>query len=206
MRAPSLVMCCWPGLPRLWLLGDWSALVIAVSFGGVLNLLLVSAFVRTDWLPFPANELVWIAVGGLWLVSAIRAYRKLPDLCKPATAADDRGLFLQAQNEYLQGHWFEAESALREMLRVTPGDFDARLLLATLFRRTRRYDEALSELGRVAQQDGAEKWHWEIATERRLVHESCKSLDNETAVNDTAVNDAADKKRSENKARELPGT
>lgn len=186
MRAPSFVMCCWPGLPRLWLLGDWSALAIAVACGGVFNLLLVSAFVRTDWLPFPANVVVWVALGGVWLVSMIRACRKLPDLSKPVTAVDDRGLFLQAQNEYLQGHWFEAESLLSEMLRVAPGDFDARLMLATLYRHTKRYDEAMKELERMALRDGAEKWQWEIAAERRLLREIRESAKNQELENHQA--------------------
>ena len=66
MRASPIVMCCWPGLPRLWLCGDWFSLLVALAFGVVLNLLLVSAWVRPDWLPWPANGLAWLLVGGFW--------------------------------------------------------------------------------------------------------------------------------------------
>jgi tetratricopeptide (TPR) repeat protein len=178
MRASPVVMCCWPGLPKLWLSGDWSALVVAVAFGGVLNLLLVFSLARPAWLPAAAGTLAWMTLGGLWLVSTVRAYRKWPNLCLPAASADNRGLFLQAQGEYLQGHWYEAESLLRELLRLSHRDCDARLMLATLYRHTNRYNEAVAELGRMEQLDGAEKWLWEIAAERRLVRKKCEFGEN----------------------------
>ena len=169
MRASPIVMCCWPGLPRLWLCGDWFSLLVALAFGGVLNLLLVSACVRPAWLPWPANGLAWLSVGGFWFVSAVRAHRNCPELCQTLRVADDRGLFLKAQGEYLQSHWFEAESVLNQLLRQSRRDIEARLMLATVYRHTRRYDEAIAELGVIEQFDGAEKWHSEIAAERRLV-------------------------------------
>ncbi len=169
MRASPIVTCCWPGLPRLWLCGDWFSLLVAIAFGGVLNLLLVSACMRPDWLPWPANLLAWLSVGGFWIVSAARAHRNLPELYKPLHVADDRGLFLKAQSEYLQGHWFEAENALNQLLRQSRRDIDARLMLATMYRHTRRYEAATAELGLIEQIEGAEKWQSEIASERRLV-------------------------------------
>lgn len=169
MRASPIVMCCWPGLPRLWLCGDWFSLLVALAFGVVLNLLLVSACVCPDWLPWPANGLAWLLVGGFWFVSAVRAHRNCPELTQPLRVADDRGLFLQAQNEYLQCHWFEAESALNKLLSLSCRDIDARLMLATVYRHTKRYQEAITELRSIEQFDGAEKWHSEIKAERQLV-------------------------------------
>ena len=46
--------------------------------------------------------------------------------------------------EYLRGNWLEAESLLQRLIRESARDFDVHLLLATLYRRTRRYDEASS--------------------------------------------------------------
>lgn len=169
MRASPIVMCCWPGLPRLWLCGDGFSLSIALAFGGVLNLLLVSVCIRPDWLLWPANLLVWVLVGGFWFVSAARAYRNWPELIRPSRLADDRGLFLKAQSEYLQCHWFEAENALSELVRHSHNDVDARLMLATLYRHTKRFDAATSQLGEIEQFEGAEKWQSEIATERQLI-------------------------------------
>ena len=169
MRASPIVMCCWPGLPRLWLCGDWFALAIALGFGGVLNLLLVSVCARPEWLPWPLPILTWGAVGGFWMVSAARAYRQWPQLHKPLHVADDRGLFLQAQSEYLQGHWFEAETVLNDLVRHSHRDVEARLLLATLYRHTERFDAAIRELNEIDRLDGSAKWQSEIAAERRFV-------------------------------------
>src|SRR5687767_4344679 len=106
MRASPLVMCCWPGLPRLWFAGDRSGLLMALAFGAVLNLLLVSSLARPSLLPSPIGGVMWVLIAGLWLLSTIRECRNWPNLCKPVKIADDRGLFLQAQREYLQRHWF----------------------------------------------------------------------------------------------------
>jgi hypothetical protein len=167
MRTPPL-LCCWPGLPRLWVQGDVTAVLLAVAFGGVLNLLLVSNVLWPDLLPAPGRTLAWLFLAGWWLFSAIRAYGSRAHLDIPVIA-DSRGLFIQAQGEYLKGHWFEAESLLQQLLRSARRDLDAHLMLATLCRRTRRYDEACARLDLIDQFEGAEKWRWEIETERRLL-------------------------------------
>ena len=93
------------------------------------------------------------------------ACRSLPDLRDPPRV-DDRGLFIQAQAEYLKGHWFEAETLLRRILRHCSRDADALLMLATLYRRTKRWDEARRQLDRLDRLDGSRKWRLEIAQER----------------------------------------
>jgi hypothetical protein len=170
MRASPLVLCCWPGLPRLWVQGDLSAVLLATAFGGVLNLLLVSNVLWPELIPEPGRSLAWLFLVGWWLFSAIRAYCSLGQLDAPAIA-DSRGLFIQAQGEYLKGHWFEAESLLQQLLRSARRDLDAHLMLATLCRRTRRYDEAEARLDLIDQFEGAEKWRWEIEAERRLLRQ-----------------------------------
>jgi hypothetical protein len=170
MRTSPWVLCCWPGLLRLWVQGDGIAVLVALTFGGVLNLLLVSSVLWPELLPGSGRTLAWLFLAGWWLFSAIRAYCALGHLDTPAIG-DSRGLFIQAQGEYLKGHWFEAESLLQQLLRTTRRDIDAHLMLATLCRRTRRYDEALARLDLMDQFDGAEKWRWEIETERRLLRQ-----------------------------------
>ena len=168
MFASPYMMCLWPGLPRLWLRGDWSALVIAVAFGGVLNLVLASSFVWPELLPPSLNVIAWIIVGIVWSGSAVLGYRSLPDLREPPPV-DDQGLFIQAQAEYLKGHWFEAETILRKLLRNCHRDADAQLMLATLYRHTRRFDEAAKQLDRIDRLDEAVKWRWEIEKERAML-------------------------------------
>lgn len=181
MRGMPPVICCWPGLPKLWLRGDGASLAMAVAFGAALNGLLVSWLLRPAWLPASISVAAWMVFGGVWLWATLRECRQLPSLLAPVSAADHRGLFLQAQGEYLQGHWFEAESVLSELLRHTPRDVDARLLLATLYRRTKRYAEALTELKRLEQFDQAVKWQAEIVTERRLANERWQTRESNSA-------------------------
>lgn len=165
MHSSPYIICLWPGLPRLWIRGDWAALATAVAFGAALNLVLVSSFVWTELLPPSFNLIGWLILGTVWLASVFQACRSLPHLREPPRV-DDRGLFIQAQAEYLRGHWFEAETLLRQLLRYCSRDVDVLLMLATLYRRTRRYDEAAKQLDRLDRLDEACKWRWEIAQER----------------------------------------
>jgi thioredoxin-like negative regulator of GroEL len=81
------------------------------------------------------------------------------------------GLFRQAQVEYLSGNWFDAERLLTQLLGADESDADVRLMLATLYRRVRRWDAARSELALVATYDQLGKWQLEVSRERILLHQ-----------------------------------
>jgi len=72
---------------------------------------------------------------------------------------------VKAQGEYLRGDWYGTERILQKLLRGEPHDIEARLLLATLFRRTQRFDEARSELRRIQKTKVAERWQAELVRE-----------------------------------------
>lgn len=167
MRALLVATCFWPGLPRLWCRGEWSSLAAAVAFSGALNLVLLASFVWPELLPSSLVVAGWLLVLTTCLISALRAYRQWPELLC-AAGVDERGLFIRAQGEYLKGHWYEAECLLQQLLSRSPHDVDAGLMLATLYRHTRRYDEALAWLGRLDRLEAAERWQWEIERERQL--------------------------------------
>jgi thioredoxin-like negative regulator of GroEL len=80
--------------------------------------------------------------------------------------------FEEAQEHYLKGNWFEAERVLGILLRRNTRDLEARLMLATLYRHTRRFDEAARQLDSLGRCEGAEKWEWEICRERELLAEA----------------------------------
>jgi predicted Zn-dependent protease len=77
--------------------------------------------------------------------------------------------FDQALDGYLKGNWIEAERLLGGLLRRDDRDVDARLMLATLLRHTRRFDEATRELNRLVRLEGAQKWALEIRREGELL-------------------------------------
>jgi len=159
-------------------------LAAAVAFGGALNLVLVSSFVWPELLPSSLVLAGWLLVSAAGAISGWRAYRDLPEI-GGAARVDDRGLFIRAQGEYLKGHWYEAESSLQALLSRSPHDVDAGLMLATLYRHTRRFDEALAWLQRLERMEAAERWQWEIARERQLNEDAAHSTAAEVPTAET---------------------
>jgi hypothetical protein len=153
----------------VWWCGDWRALLLAVAFGLVVNLWLVARFLWPELLDRSLVTVGGLATAGFWLASVCYGFRTLRELRGPTDECGPGDLFLQAQREYLNRHWFEAENLLLRWLRKHDRDVDAHLLLATLYRHTRRIEEAQERLTRLERLDGAAKWAWELAQERKLL-------------------------------------
>ena len=116
-------------------------------------------------------------------------------------AAADK-LFVEAQTEYLQGHWFEAESLLERLLRIHPSDVEGRLLLATLYRHTDRVVEACDSLNELEQVKGVERWQLELISERRLLEDlvADEEVDGEeNPQNETSHDEAAQNGGTQNR-------
>ncbi len=161
----------WPALPQIWRRGAWSDLARAVGFGVALNLTLLASVIWVELWPDAARRLAWWAIGVIWVISALYSVywnRRWSD----SSCERDGGLFAEALEEYLRANWFEAERLLRRLLAVNARDCDARLMLATLLRHTRRFDEAREALGCLSRYDGAGKWELEITRELELLDEA----------------------------------
>lgn len=180
------ILCCWPGLPGLWYRGRWSSLFLAVTFAILLNLTIIASFVWTGIFQDDAFPVIaWPVLLLTWFGSAMIARKNLPDVMSltkedPILLADEESealndtLFIEARREYLKGHWNEAQGILQRQLKQFPRDIESRLLLATLFRHTRQFDDAVIQLKQIEKFDPAINWKNEIARERellRLVHE-----------------------------------
>lgn len=176
-------MAFWPGLAGIWLRGKWFALVGAAAFALVLNMALLTTFVwprllsrdLPGWaLPLAAWVLVlWFWIAGRQGTARILAEEAAKSL-QPDAQSDD--VLSGAQNEYLKGHWMEAQAILTKLLSRRPGDAEARLLLASVYRRSGRLDAANEQLSLMAAVPGAAVWHEEIAREmRRLAMEDGES-------------------------------
>jgi hypothetical protein len=172
MLAPHTWTILWPGLSRLWLRGDIAGLGIACMFAAMLNGLLITTFlwpriIGTGDAVVVFNIVGWFVVLCFWGASAWTAWRIMPQLRPNVDTHGDDALLLRAQTEYLRGHWYEAEKLLAQMLRASPRDADAHLLMASLYRHTRRYDEARKALAWLEHLEGGAKWRFEIGEERR---------------------------------------
>ena len=164
----------WPGLAPLWFRGSGRGLAVAVAFGGLLNFALISTFVWPQFLsrglaPWVVPAAAWVLVLWFWTVAARSAARFLAQETARQAPPDEKSnrLLVQAQTEYLKGHLSQAESLLQELLADFPGDCEARLLLATLCRRSGRSSDARKHLAQLLELPQAQAWRMEIETEQR---------------------------------------
>lgn len=169
MRALRLITCLWPGLAALWWRGSALGLLAAASFAALFNVVFVATFIWPELFGPMVPTVGWFAVAVIWLIAALRSRRTLPVDSEVALASDEVDLFVQAQAEYLRGHWLEAEKLLIERLSNAPGDAESILLLATLYRHRRRQEQADEQLARLERLDAGLHWRWEVRRERRLL-------------------------------------
>jgi len=189
VQAMPYMTCLWPGLPQLWWRGDLRALLAALAFAAAVNAILVVTFIWPEMVPSRLLTFGQLAVSAVWLVSVAHSFRALRRIRQPISATTETW-FRQAQEEYLQGHWFEAESLLKKVIRDQARDVDAHLMLAGVYRKSDRHDEAILVLNRLQKLDGATKWALEIRRERQQWAEAKKL--SEATTEQTEENDATD--------------
>jgi hypothetical protein len=160
--------CLWPGLSRLWLRGEAAGLVTATAFAGLLDLVLAASFIWPELLPSRWLLFGWLLLASSWCLSTWNSFRRFSEFYGELGDRGRQDLFIQAQTEYLRGHWCEAESLLQRLVR-DGRDVEARLMLASLFRHTKRWEDARRQLKSLERLDGAEKWRLEVERERRLL-------------------------------------
>jgi hypothetical protein len=167
----SWITCLWPGLPRLWYLGDLSSLLVAVTFAALLNLALWASFVRYDTVSSAWRIWAWVSLAGFWAFGLWQGGRQYATPDDDAASHNQQDLFIRAQSQYLRGHWAEAQMSLEQLIRRDPGDVEAQLLLASVFRRSRRIDLSRRQLRQVLDCPGAGKWRFEIGREFAAIEE-----------------------------------
>src|SRR5690554_650972 len=125
----SWMTCLWPGLPRLWWRGQAAGLFTAAAFALWLNCSLAATFIAPDRFSTFARMANWAGLLVFWGVCVRRGAGRLSHFyCGDGQHNEE--LFQRAQEEYLKGHWFEAESLLLRLVRDDPADVEGRLLLA----------------------------------------------------------------------------
>jgi hypothetical protein len=165
VRLPGVWMLAWPGMPRLWMAGQWRGLATAFLFSVMLNAALLATFDSLGRVSRLEMGVLWAACGLFWLVSARNSHRWRTGLARLPKKEECDRRFAAAQEAYLKGHWPEAESQLRPLLEMRPDDIESRLLLATLLRRMGRLTDARSQLEEFARRSGSEHWSLEFHRE-----------------------------------------
>jgi tetratricopeptide (TPR) repeat protein len=171
----SWITCLWPGLPRLWYLGDLSSLAVAVAFAALLNLVLWASFVRYDTVSAAWRLSAWVSLIVFWVYGLWQGGRQTWAAAGDTDGQDDQDLFIRAQSQYLRGHWVEAQQLLEQLIRREPGDVEAQLLLASVYRRSHRIDLSRRQLRQVLDCPGAGKWRFEIGREIASLENSSAS-------------------------------
>lgn len=171
-RLASWMSYLWPGFSRLWYEGHVPSLGMALAFATVLNTVVLASFVHFggQWASWRGYG--WAVVAAFWMVGVWQAVRA-PGSSSGAhpEAHQQQDLLIQAQGEYLKGHWVEAQTLLEQLLRRDSEDIEARLLLASVFRRSRRIELSRSQLRRLYERQEAARWRFEIERELDLLAE-----------------------------------
>lgn len=193
MNVSDLLLCCWPGLPKLWLRGTFSSLIPAVLFAMTLNLAFISTFLWTDWASFVGPSLLWPIVVLFWLVGGYVGFQQLPKLVvipedvQPTGNEPDH--LVSAQIAYLRGHYEEAEILVKRQLVRHPDDIPAGLFLGTLYRHRGQLIKARRQLSSLNKWDTAIRWQFEIDRELDQIEEQLteeESLESGVEAPDTS--------------------
>jgi hypothetical protein len=130
----------------------------------------------------------WLVVAVFWGLGVWRGLRDRTVENTSVRAPDQQDLFIRAQTEYLRGHWLEAQQVLEHLLRGHPRDVESHLLLASVYRRSRRIDLSHRQLQRAQGLEGAHRWQLELARERRILKVIAQA---------TGIDEAADSSKTE---------
>jgi len=148
------------GPSTVWSCGSWSGLAVAVGAAILLNVLLLVSF---GWTELVGNELritLWAGLGVSWTAAAVWSLRWSRKRAEQRSVDPERDRFGEALDHYLSGDYYQTEQILEGLLRQDIRDVDARLMLATLLRHTRRFDEATRQLDTLARLEGAGSGNW----------------------------------------------
>ena len=170
MKNCASILCFfWPGSKGVLRYGLWDQLGLALFFGLLCNATFFLCFFWEDFLSNFAKLTLGGALLFAWLALNCVASSKLKKYERTRTADGKSEAFLEAQTHYLRGNWFETETCLKAMLKINPYDAEALLLLATLYRRLKRFAEAKRNLTALEKLDAADYWIYEIALEKNAL-------------------------------------
>ena len=172
------MLCLWPGLIKLWRLGEWSSLLTALVFGFLLNVAIASTFLWPEWFDKPFVIFQWIVVGLIWCFCFWQSsqFNNDEEEIQQLKNTKTNPLFIEAQFEYLNLRFSKCVSLLRQILKRNPRDLEARLLLATTFRRQAKFDESEQELQRLEGIDQSVLWKDEIEKEWELIERDRREI------------------------------
>lgn len=165
-------MCMWPGLSPAWNSGSFRGLCISLLFVFCLQLAWVSTFVWPAILSAWETRLLWWSIAFAILGSLVYQGWRLGQQHGDRFRGCSDLVLGQAQALYLQGSFFEAEELLLPHVSQGEWDVEAALWLASIYRRTGRYEAAIHVLETTESLERSGLWASEIAEEHRKIRET----------------------------------
>lgn len=172
MRQPNPIFLLWPGLSGLIRYGRAGFLIIALGFASIADTVLFCTCFWTEWLETASKFYLLAGLILTWGVLSAAAAR-LSLYFDRQIAYDLTGdRFLRLLDDYLAGHWAEAERIAEILLKRNRRDPETLLLLATLRRHTGDLLRAAETLERLERLQEADRWRFEIAAEKAALQEA----------------------------------
>jgi hypothetical protein len=162
----------WPGLPQICFHGSWSGLGLAIGAAAALSVLLLVSFGWTELIGVNLRNILWVALASAWIAAVVWSSKECRRQEIAGRLPSEGDAFGQAIDAYLKGDAYQTEQILEGLLRRNVRDVEARLMLATLLRRAKRFDEAMQHFDMLTKFEGAGKWELEIQEERDLLAEA----------------------------------
>lgn len=162
-------MFLWPGFIGVARYGLWGQLAIALAFGFLCQGVLTLNFLWCDFLSSFLRKALYSILFVSWVLFNIAANSRLKKYEKMRKNDFSGEALLEAQTHYLRGNWFETECCLKSILKKNQYDAEALLMLATLYRHVKRYEEAKKMLCLLEKLDSSSHWQYEILIEKKAI-------------------------------------
>ena len=166
------ILRLWPGVTGLFRHGQWSFLIVALTFAFCLDAFLIAGYFWSEYLTGTQRYFAAALVFVIWIALGVFENHFEKRIVMMKNSDGKRNFFSEAIVQYLRGNWFEAECFLNEVLKRNPRDPDALLMLATLYRHIQRLDESRQTLVKLQKLDAAGKWFVEIENELSALDEA----------------------------------
>lgn len=176
MRVVFSPLSLWPGFVGVVRRGLWDQLALALLFSVLAQTTLFVNFFWSDYLSGYLRASTGVVFTIAWIFLGAVANGRLKRYEKSLLYDAEGELFLEAQTRYLRGEWFEAECALKSVLKKNPSDAEALLLLATLYRHVKRFSEARRALAALEKLESADYWRYEIGLEKAAIQSDLRAL------------------------------
>ena len=117
MRVVFSPLSLWPGFAGVVRRGLWDQLALALLFGLLCQATLFVNFFWSDYLSGYVRASFGVVFLIAWIFLGAVASGRLKRYEKTLLYDADGEIFLEAQTRYLRGEWFEAECALKAVLK-----------------------------------------------------------------------------------------